>query len=38
MRWHPDPNVGQETATRAAFLDIQSAYAILFLPGATDMS
>ena len=32
MRWHPDRNVGQENATRAAFLDIQSAYAILSSP------
>jgi len=32
MRWHPDRNVGQESAARAAFLDIQSAYAILSSP------
>jgi DnaJ-class molecular chaperone len=32
MRWHPDRNVGQENAARAAFLDIQSAYAILSSP------
>ncbi len=29
MRWHPDRNVGQEHAARAAFLDIRHAYAIL---------
>ena len=33
MRWHPDRNVGQENVARAAFLDIQSAYAILSSPG-----
>lgn len=32
MRRHPDRNVGQENAARAAFLDIQSAYAILSSP------
>ena len=32
MRWHPDRNVGQEHAARAAFLDIRNAYAILSDP------
>jgi DnaJ-class molecular chaperone len=32
MRWHPDRNVGQEHAARAAFLDIRHAYAILSDP------
>jgi DnaJ-class molecular chaperone len=32
MRWHPDRNVGQENVARTAFLDIQSAYAILSSP------
>lgn len=32
MRWHPDRNVGQEQAARAAFLDIRNAYAILSDP------
>jgi curved DNA-binding protein CbpA len=29
MKWHPDRNVGQEDAARAAFQDIKDAYAIL---------
>ena len=32
MRWHPDRNVGQEHAARAAFLDVRNAYAILSDP------
>jgi DnaJ-class molecular chaperone len=32
MRWHPDRNVGQEHAARAAFLDVRHAYAILSDP------
>src|SRR5471030_2150630 len=32
MRWHPDRNVGQEQAARAAFLDVRHAYAILSDP------
>lgn len=32
MRWHPDRNAGQETTARAAFLDVQHAYAILSDP------
>src|ERR1700712_343399 len=32
MRWHPDRNVRQEHAGRAAFLDIRNAYAILSDP------
>ncbi|ACC70393.1 DnaJ domain-containing protein [Paraburkholderia phymatum] len=29
MKWHPDRNVGQEEAARAAFQEIKDAYAIL---------
>jgi len=29
MKWHPDRNVGQEDAARAAFQEIRDAYAIL---------
>ncbi|HWT38108.1 MAG TPA: J domain-containing protein [Paraburkholderia sp.] len=29
MKWHPDRNVGQEEAARAAFQEIRDAYAIL---------
>ncbi|CAD6557574.1 J domain-containing protein [Paraburkholderia sabiae] len=29
MKWHPDRNVGQEDAARAAFQEIKDAYAIL---------
>jgi curved DNA-binding protein CbpA len=32
MRWHPDRNAGEEITARAAFLDVQHAYAILSNP------